>query len=80
MTSVRFALQIPPHQFLDYYRGAARVVRVTGYDGKTIQFPASALQKFVTKDGIYGDFELEFDEENRFVRLVNLSNIYHSLD
>jgi hypothetical protein len=32
-----------------------------------VQFPASALQRLVTTDGIHGYFRIEFDQNYKFV-------------
>jgi hypothetical protein len=66
---VRFALNISPDLYLSYYEGAARAVVVESFDGRSIQFPANVLQQFVTRDGIQGVFEMEFDEKNKFVAI-----------
>ena len=67
--SVRFALNISGDVYLSYYQGAARAVVVKSFDGRGIQFPANILQQFVTRDGIQGVFEMEFDENNKFVAI-----------
>lgn len=66
---VRFALNISADLYLSYYEGAARAVVVESFDGRSIQFPANVLQQFVTRDGIQGVFEMEFDEKNKFVAI-----------
>ena len=64
---VRFALSIPPDVLLSYYDGTARFVAVKSLDGRSIQFPANVLRQFVTSDGVQGLFEMEFDENNKYV-------------
>ncbi len=68
----KFSLGISAEQYLAYYQRAANSVSVVAFDGRRIQFPASLLQKFVTHNGIYGVFEMEFDEQNRFIRMHKL--------
>lgn len=63
----RFALNIPHDVLLSYYEGTARAVMVKSMDGRSIQFPANILRRFVTDEGVQGIFEMEFDENNRFV-------------
>lgn len=65
----RFALNISGDRYLSYYEGAARVVVARSFDGRRIQFPANVLRRFVTRDGIQGVFEMEFDEDNKFVSI-----------
>lgn len=66
---VRFTLSIPGDVYLSYYEGSARAVVVKSSDGRNIQFPAKNLRQFVTRDGIQGTFEMEFDENNKFVNI-----------
>jgi len=70
----RFALSIPGNVYLSYYEGAARAVVVTSFDGRRIQFPAKVLRQFVTRDGIQGVFEMEFDENDKFVTIRRVAS------
>ncbi|HTZ20176.1 MAG TPA: DUF2835 family protein [Opitutaceae bacterium] len=72
MNRHEFHLHIPPERYLDYYRGTIRHVVARCTSGQNIQFPASLLQKFVTKDGIHGDFVLTCDERNKGADLQRL--------
>jgi hypothetical protein len=69
MPALLLELHVSPDDLLDYYRGVARTVHTTAANGQTVNFPASALQRHVTVDGVHGWFRLEFDENNKFVRL-----------
>ena len=64
-----FHLRISPEQYLDYYRGSVRRVIVRSTSGQTVQFPASLLQRFLVKEGIYGDFVLVCDDNNKCIEL-----------
>ena len=64
-----FHLRLTSQQCLDYYRGAAPSVVVQADTGQTIQFPASLLRRFVTINGIEGDFVLTCDENHKNPRL-----------
>ncbi|MBK9131389.1 MAG: DUF2835 domain-containing protein [Gammaproteobacteria bacterium] len=66
---VTFVLNISSDEYLRYYQGAARHVVVRGRDGRTIQFPAGLLRRFVTRDGVHGEFRLCFDAGNKLVSL-----------
>lgn len=65
----RFSLAIPADVYLSYYQRAAEAVVVQAYDGRTLQFPAGILQRFVTHDGVYGEFEIEFDARHKLVAI-----------
>ena len=65
----RFNMNIPAEQVLSYYKGAARQVSVVAQDGRRIEFPAEKLRPFMDHWGVRGLFELEFDEQHRFIAL-----------
>jgi hypothetical protein len=69
MNRYEFQLHISPEEYLDYYRGIVRHVIARSAEGATVQFPASLLQRFVTTEGIHGDFVLTCDEHNKNARL-----------
>ncbi len=66
-------LHIDREQFLRYYRGTAKYIVARSRDGRTIRFPASILQQFLTHDGIQGVFLLRHDQNNKFVSIERLS-------
>lgn len=66
---VRFDIHIPAEQILAYYKGIARQVSVLAHDGRRVEFPAEKLRPYLEHDGIKGIFELEFDDNHRFVAL-----------
>ncbi len=72
MQKLRFYLDISPQQYLSYYKNSGIVVNVQADNGRTLKFPASELQKFVTHSGIQGRFEIEFNEQ---YKLVSLSRV-----
>jgi len=65
--SIRFRLAIPAEEYLSYYQGSAQVVVARADDNRTIRFPASAIRKFVTHEGVFGKFEITFDENNKLI-------------
>ena len=68
-SSIRFRLAISAEEYLAYYQGSAQVVVARSDDNKTIRFPASAIRKFVTRDGVFGSFEISFDENNKLISI-----------
>ncbi|MDP1579162.1 MAG: DUF2835 family protein [Candidatus Didemnitutus sp.] len=72
MPRYEFELSIPPHEFVRYYRGTTRHVLARTFEGLTVQFPANLLVKFVTMDGIDGNFVLITDDHNKVVELQRL--------
>lgn len=72
-SSIRFRLSISAEEYLSYYQGSAQVVVARSEDNRTIRFPASAIRKFVTRDGIFGDFEIFFDENNKLIEIRSIA-------
>lgn len=72
MPSLDFTLRLSPDDILPYYRGEARTVIAELDDGHTVQFPAAAVQRFVTKNGIHGRFRIWFDEDRKFLRIERI--------
>jgi len=66
-------LNIPPDEFLKHYQGVALVVNATSRDGRSVQFPTSILQPFITREGIKGAFSIHFDEKHKFQRIERLA-------
>jgi len=71
-SSIRFRLAISAEEYLAYYQGSAQVVVACSEDNKTIRFPAGAIRKFVTRDGVFGDFEISFDENNKLIEIQSI--------
>ena len=72
MQAMRFSLNISAEQYQAYYQGVARFIRVVAEDGRSLKFPASHLQKFVTHSGIQGRFEIRFDEQQKLQSLQRI--------
>ena len=68
-----FQLHLSSIQYLEYYRGTAKSVVARATNGQTVQFPASLLQRFVTPDGIHGEFVLMCDDQHKCVSLRRVS-------
>ena len=67
-------LDLSAEKMLAYYRGEVRSVRVRATNGQTVQFPVSVLQKHIAADGIHGRYRMEFDNQNKFVRLERIES------
>ncbi len=74
MTTVRFRLNISADRYLAYYQGSAHQVVATAQDGRRVRFPADRLRPFVTRDGVHGEFVLEFDANHKFVGLTRVGS------
>jgi hypothetical protein len=69
MDELRFTLAISAEEFLAYYEGVAKTVRVRAHDGRTVDLPAARLRPFVTRTGIHGVFFLRLGDGNKVVEL-----------
>ncbi len=73
MPSLIFDLALPAERFLAVYRGQANRVQVLSRDGRKVSLPARHLQPFLTHEGIYGCFRLDFSASGELLELVRLS-------
>jgi hypothetical protein len=69
MPALTIDLNFSSSQVMGYYRGQVRSIRARATTGQMVQFPASALQKFILKDGVHGRFRIEFDDQYKFIAL-----------
>ena len=73
MARIRFSLNLSAETYRAYYRGEANMVQVKSLDGQNLRFPAAVLRPYLGHAGVSGLFELEFDENRRFVSLQRLT-------
>ncbi len=69
---IRFRLAIPAEEYLAYYQGSAQEVVARSDDNKIVRFPANAIRQFVTHDGVFGHFEVTFDESNKLIAIQSI--------
>ncbi|EWH03839.1 DUF2835 family protein [Halomonas sp. BC04] len=48
-------------------------VHTHSLDGRKVIFPAEALRRVVTRDGVHGRFRLTFTDAGRFIAIQRLS-------
>lgn len=72
MKKMHFSIHIPADQYLAYYQGSAKFVKVMSEEGLSLRFPAAELQKFVTHEGIKGRFQIVFNAQHKLVSLNRL--------
>lgn len=73
MQTMRFSLDISPEKYQRYCQGSAKYVQVQSEDGRTLKCPVSALHQFISHTGIQGRFEIEFKDDHKLVKLVQIS-------
>lgn len=72
MPSLEITLDLSREQCLAHYQGQAQQVYARSLDGRRVVFPASALARVMTRDGVRGHFRLEFSPQGRLLGLVRL--------
>ncbi len=70
---IRFHLDLSYDQYLAVYRGLAKTVTTIADDGRRIVFPAGNIQRYLTKTGIRGYFEMELTATHKFVGIKQLN-------
>ena len=73
MKRMTFSMKLSAEKYLRYYQGSANAIIVQADDGRSLKFPIEAVQKFVTREGIEGHFEIIFDDNNKMQSLNRLS-------
>jgi hypothetical protein len=63
-------LAISREQLLRLYSGSAKVVKARAEDGRRIQFPADALRRLVTDQGVYGRFAIRVDDQHKLLSIT----------
>ena len=66
LRSLIVEVHISAEEYLAHYQGIAKDVLAHDLEGRVVKFPSNILQKFVTHDGIHGNFAIFFDENNKF--------------
>jgi len=62
-------------EYLKYYKGAVKNVFARDLEGRTVQFPANLLQKFVTQEGVDGVFEITFGPGGKLISIRKLNDL-----
>ena len=65
-------VRLPAHEYLKHYRMPGAQVFARARDGRRVQFPAGALQRFVDHGGVFGWFRLEFDATGKLLAIERL--------
>jgi hypothetical protein len=73
MLKLHLDVKLPADEFLRVYQGTASRVWLRSREGKSVSLPAGRLQPFLTREGVYGSFELTFDDQGKFISLRRLA-------
>ncbi|MBV5307921.1 DUF2835 domain-containing protein [Chromatium okenii] len=69
-----FRLAITAAQYQRYYQGKASSVVVKTHAGLNLSLPAAHLRRFITADGVHGDFCLTADAQHRMIALERVQS------
>lgn len=72
MQRVVVNLKISADEYLKVYKGTGKRVFARDIFGRSVQFPVNILQKFVTREGVCGQFEINFSDEGKFINITRL--------
>lgn len=70
---VRVSLFLSAEKMQAFYAGAVRNVAATTVDGRVVHFPVNILRPFVDRNGVNGSFDIEVDQDNKFVAIHRVS-------
>lgn len=73
--TLRFSLKISSSKILRYYEGNAKHLIVTLNDGQRVQLPLDNFRPFISDLGLYGEFEVIFDQNFKLVSLKQLNDV-----
>ncbi|QFT83431.1 hypothetical protein FIU88_00435 [Halomonas sp. THAF12] len=74
MPTIDVIIELSHDACLAHYEGRAGVVHTRSLDGRSVAFPAEALRRVVTRDGVHGVFRLTVSPEGRFEGIRRLSS------
>ncbi|WP_108446326.1 DUF2835 domain-containing protein [Halomonas denitrificans] len=72
MPSIDVVIELSYEACLAHYTGQVTQVQTRSLDGRRVAFPAEALRRVVTRDGVHGRFRLTFTEAGRFCAIRRL--------
>lgn len=72
MPKAVFSIYLSSEQVLQYYKGVKQRVQVTTTSGQTMSLPYDILLNHVTREGIYGTFEITYSHDGKLGELRKL--------
>ncbi|MES2817621.1 MAG: DUF2835 domain-containing protein [Pseudomonadota bacterium] len=73
MPSLVLDIALSAERLLALYQGRANRIRVTSRDGRSVSLPAHHIRPFLTREGVYGSFVLEFNAAGELLSLSRLA-------
>lgn len=75
MPNIDIVLDLSAEACLAHYEGRVEQVVAQSLDGRRVAFPAEALRRVVTRDGVRGVFRLSFTPEGRFLSMARVAGL-----
>ncbi len=72
MPNLVLDIALPAERMKAVYQGRANRILIRSRDGTRVSLPAHHLRPFLTSEGVYGSFELEFAEQGHLLSLRRL--------
>ena len=72
MPKAVFSVSLNSEQVLQFYKGAKHRVQVRTEGGFTMSIPYDILVKYVTREGVYGRFEITYSTDGSLGQLVKI--------
>ena len=66
MPTIDVIIELSYEACLAHYQGRVGQVRTRSLDGRRVVFPAEALRRVITPEGVHGVYRLMFSTEGRF--------------
>ncbi|TDO99005.1 DUF2835 domain-containing protein [Marinomonas balearica] len=73
MAIIVIDVNLSAFKYKEMYKGTVKNLVAHSRDGRKVQLPLIAFQKFVTHHGLFGSFEVEFDESKKLVGIKKIS-------
>jgi hypothetical protein len=65
-------IQLTKEQVRQYYKGIATRLQCFDQDGRRMDLPIDIFLKYVSHNGIFGTFEIAYDERGKFKYLQKI--------
>ena len=72
MASLVLDIALSAERLRVLYQGRANRIQALSRDGRRVSIPAHHFRPFLTHEGIYGSFELQFNGEGELLSLRRL--------
>ncbi|MCH4812927.1 DUF2835 family protein [Vreelandella neptunia] len=73
MPTIDVVINLTYDECLAHYEGRIANVRTRSVDGRWVIFPAEAIRRVVSRDGVRGTYRLSFSDGGRFISIVALT-------